>query len=76
MIRLVINYDKHSFEKLKWYDGAWHRVKWDEFQATIVEEDGDTVWLRPLTMRYYYSGEPKTPSDRWLVGDSFRGSQI
>lgn len=74
--RMVVNYDKHSFEKILFYDKAFWRVRWDEFQVTVAEGEGEEYWLRPVLLQYYHSAAPGTPTGRWFIHETWRSCRI
>lgn len=49
---------------------------WDEYQVTTVEAVGGEYFLFYNTMRLFQQGGPSTPTNRWIVGDRFRGEPI
>ena len=53
-----------------------YNYEWDEFQASTVEKHGDRFIIYYSTIKYFYSGGPKTPLDRWLLSGRFASTPI
>jgi len=78
--RMVINYDLHSKHKKETVvedkSLVTYTYKWDEFQVTTAEKVGDKYYLFNNMLKYYYSGNAVTPTDKWILSNRFEGMQI
>ena len=53
-----------------------YHYKWDEFQVATAENVDGTYYIYFSTLKYYYSGGPTTPTDRWILSDRFQSTEI
>ncbi len=73
--RLVINVDKRALVRREaWLEPgssyltlSYYEYAWDEFQVTTAEKRGDRLWLFANTLKLYSSGDPTTPTGRWIL---------
>lgn len=82
--RMVINADKVRHERREGQLSpdtnrvtvTVHTWRWDQFQVTSAEKQGDEVWLWVNTLKRFESGGPTTPIGRWILADRFQLTRI
>ncbi len=53
-----------------------YTYEWDEFQVATAETSGGKTYIHYTKLRNFSSGGPKTPIDRWIIGNRFKASEI
>lgn len=49
---------------------------WDEYQVATAEKVGERYYVFFNTLKYFHKGGPTTPTERWLLSDRFRATEI
>ncbi len=50
--------------------------EWDQFQVATAEPVGDKFYIMYSTLKYYTSGDEKTPLNQWIISGRIQGSEI
>jgi hypothetical protein len=50
--------------------------EWDQFQVATAEPVGDKFYIFYNTLKYYTSGGPTTPLNKWIISGRLQGSEI
>jgi len=72
---IIVNYDVHEKEDVRYHDGYFYFYKWKEFQVTFAEKDGDDWWVRTAMFKNYSRGSDCT-KNVWQIVRSHRWSKI
>jgi hypothetical protein len=53
-----------------------YRYAWDQFQVATAEPVGDRHFIFYNTLKYFTSGAPTTPLDRWILAERLQAVEI